>query len=256
MIAQVEGTAGRQFMRSVTLIRSAMPKCFSERASRLPAHSLRRGRLQAHPPEPVAVRRQDPLCAAPGGGSLRLPDPPAPLRQVTCWKTTTTASGRTISTPPSPAPTSGRGRRRNTAATSSCASTSGWSTTSSKPWSGSSRATVSSRSGGRCGAIPTCFPMRRCGDILAPPSIARHRGCSRLPRTARSAAQREGVLGHQVFLATLPKLASTRPCRLSVRLPPPAACADRWRRRIVRIPPVPPPRLAPADRCAASPLPW
>ena len=38
MIAQVEGTAGRQFMRSVTLIRSAMPKCFSERASRLPAH--------------------------------------------------------------------------------------------------------------------------------------------------------------------------------------------------------------------------
>ena len=55
---------------------------------------------------------------------------------------------------------------------------------------------------------------------------------------------------------TLPKLASARPCRLSARLPPPAACADRWRRRSARTPPVPPPRLAPADRCAASPLPW
>ena len=54
----------------------------SEHAPHPPAHSLRRGRLQADPPEPVAVRRQDPLPAAAGGGALCLSDPPAPLRQV------------------------------------------------------------------------------------------------------------------------------------------------------------------------------
>ena len=44
--------------------------------------------------------------------------------------------------PPSPAPTSGSARPGNRAATSPCASTSRWSTTSSKPWSGSSRPTA------------------------------------------------------------------------------------------------------------------
>ena len=139
-----------------------------EHATHAPAHSLRRGRLQTYPPEPVAVRRQDPLPAPPGGGALRLSDPSAPVRQVAvgccrypCWRTTTTASGRTTSTPPSPALTSARTRPGNRATTSPCASTSRRSTTSSKPWSGSSRPTASLSSGERWSGIPTYFPKRR-----------------------------------------------------------------------------------------------